>query len=473
MSELNKKGKSEILLESFNKNELKAFNTFINYSLSGKSRSVLDLWNTIYNTDSNNTEFNLMYKYPRKALSDFNKQIEKFLIFKGIENEDFNPSVYLTRELRKRNIEKYFEQILQEIENVKQERLGKGFQNTLDLLKLNFEEYFLYAGRHDRLNLYKNAKERMRLTEYITIHSKLTEYFNAVYYSNEKKFTDCGLIKINDVIENLEKNKSYYIKYHPNLWTLYLIYFAIENSDDFSRIQVLAKYIRNNENKFTQEFLQFSYDALLRIIFTQVNAGSNLAFEEFYKIVLSIESRGILDRIQHIQPRLFVGIVIVCVNSNNIKLAEKIINKYSNKLSLLLRNQISKIAISVVELSKGNYQEVKRLLSNEKPKDSMLNIFCKTTLIKSYYESKDFRYIYPLSDSLKHFLKRRSDTAELYESVSKFLAYTSKLAKVRRNNCAGLEFIEYDIMNENYFFQKKWVVKQIEIIKHKKSMNNC
>lgn len=473
MSELNKKGKSEILLESFNKNELKAFNKFLNYSLKGKSKPVLDLWNTIYNAGLNSIDFSFKSKYSRKILSDFNKQIEKFLIFKGIENEDFNPSVYLTRELRKRNIEKYFEQILQEIENVKQERLGKGFQNTLDLLKLNFEEYFLYAGRHDRPNLYKNAKERMRLTEYITIHSKLTEYFNAVYYSNENKFTDFGLIKINDVVENLEKNKSYYTKYHPNIWTLYLIYQAIENSIDFNRIQVLAKYIRNNEKIFTQEFLQFSYDALLRIIFTQVNTGSYPAFEEFYKIVLSVESRGILDRIQHIQPRLFVGIVTVCLNSNNMKLAEKIINKYSDKLSILLRNQVSKIANAVVELAKGNYQEVMRLLSNEKPKDSMLNIFCKTTLIKSYYESKDFRYIYPLSDSLKHFLKRRSDTAELYESVSKFLSYTSKLAKVRRKNCAGLEFIEYDIMNENYFFQKKWVVKQIEIIKHKRSIKDC
>ena len=122
---------------------------------------------------------------------------------------------------------------MQEIENVKHERLGKGFPNTLELLKLNFEEYFLFAGRHDRPNLYKNAKERMRLTEYITIHSKLSEYFNAVYFSSEKKFTDSGLIRINDVIECLERNKMYYYKNFPNIWTLYLIYSAIEDSGNY------------------------------------------------------------------------------------------------------------------------------------------------------------------------------------------------------------------------------------------------
>ena len=173
-------------------------------------------------------------------------------------------------------------------------------------------------------------------------------------------------------------------------------------------------YIKNNNYRFIQEFLQFSYDALLRIIFTKVNEGNSKAYEDFYRIVLSIDSSGILDRIQHIQPRLYVGIVTVCVNANNFKLAEKIIGKYNNKLSLLLRNQVLKIANSVIELANGNYYEVKRLLKNEKPKDSMLYIFCKTTLIKAYYESNDYKHIYPLSDSIKHLLKRRADTAELY-----------------------------------------------------------
>ncbi len=96
------------------------------------------------------------------------------------------------------------------------------------------------------------------------------------------------------------------------------------------------------------------------------------------------------------------------MNSNNLKLAEKIIGKYNNKLSLLLRNQVLKIANSVVELANGNYSEVKRLLINEKPKDSMLYVFCKSTLLKAYYESNDFKHIYPLSDSMKHLLKRRA-----------------------------------------------------------------
>lgn len=473
MSELSKKGKSEILLESFSKNELKKFNSFIIYSLHGKSKPVLDLWNEIYDRLNNTVDFSNKYNYSRKTISDFNKQIEKYLIFYGVENDDFTPSVYLTRELRKRNVEKYFELIISEIENVKQERLGKGFQNTLELLKLSFEEYFLYAGRHDKPNLYRNAKERMKLSELIAIHSKLSEYFNAVYYSDDRKYIDEGLVRISDVIDNLEKSKAYYQKYYPNIWTLYLIYYAIEDSENYMRIKDLIKYIRKNENKYTQEFLQFSYDALLRIIFTKVNKGNSEAFEDFYKIFLSIESRGVLDKIQHIQPRLFVGLVIVCVNSYNLKLAELIINKYNNKLSLLLREQVMKIAYSIVELSKGNYNEVKRLLKDEKPKDSMLYIFCKSTLIKSYFESGDFKHIYPASDTLKHFLKRRTDTEELYQSVSKFLSYTAKLAQTKKKKCAGLEYIEYDIMNENYFFQKKWVVKQIEVIKHKKKTNDC
>ncbi len=59
MSELNKKGKTEILLESFKKNELKEFNKFINYSLSGKTKPVLELWNTLYNNQANTIDFGI------------------------------------------------------------------------------------------------------------------------------------------------------------------------------------------------------------------------------------------------------------------------------------------------------------------------------------------------------------------------------------------------------------------------------
>jgi hypothetical protein len=196
-----------------------------------------------------------------------------------------------------------------------------------------------------------------------------------------------------------------------------------------------------------------------------MDIGDHRAIKDFYRVLLNLVNSGAIDKIHHIQPRLFPGFILVSINYGNIELAERIITKYSDKIVASLRGQVSRICMGIIELSKGNYENVRNLLYGEKPRDSMLNIFCKTTLIKAYYEKGDFRNIYPLSDTLKHFLKRRRDISGTHSNVIKFLNYTSKLAQIKKKNGTGLEYIESALLNEKYFFQKKWVLEKFHEIK--------
>jgi hypothetical protein len=457
--------KTDILLATLNKSELKSFSSFLVFSLKGKSVNVLNYWKSRYSEVTGELIPVPEDIVSRKVLSDFNKQIEKFFIAKNLERDQLGSIIYLTRELRKRHVEKYFEQLISEIKNIRSEKLGTGFQSMLNMTELNFEEYSMYNSRNDQNSMLKIARERTELMKFAIAHSKLFEYINTVFLSPEKNYTDSGLFTINGTVEFIEKSKTYYTKNYPNVWTMYLIYKAIKDSYNYEKIVAAYEYFRKNEKHFSEEFLQFGYDFILRLFFTKLDVGDHRAYRDFYKVLQNMIKSGSIDKIHHIQPRLFPGFILISVNNGNLELAEKIVQKYSGKIIASLRRQVSRICSGIIELAKGNYDNVRELLEGEKPHDSMLNIFCKTTLIKAYYEKGSFRNIYPLSDTLKHFLKRRADISTTHSNVIKFLNYTSKLAHVKRKNGAGVEYLETALFNEKYFFQKNWIVEKFNELK--------
>jgi hypothetical protein len=457
--------KSDILLESLNKNELKSFDRFLVYRLKGKSGDILRFWKLKYSPETgclNSVKKGLV---TRKTLSDFNKKLEKFLIIKNLENDKLGIEVYLSRELRKRNVDKYFEKILKDIKNINNLNFQKGYQSTLTLLKLNFEEYLLYNSRCEEKNLYRTSKERVKLSEVVIANSKLFEYYNDHYFSSEGIYKDTGLIKIREIADYVLANSAYYKSNFPNVWTLYLIYIAIENSYSYAKIVNAFNYFIKNEKRYNAEFLQFGYDALTRLVFSNINSGNADVLKYFYNIMLFIYKKGMLKNVQHFQPRMLTAFVIVSLNNDNIKLAEKFVNEYQGKVVSSLREQVIKICQGMIELHKGNYTNVKNLLEIIKPHDYMLNIFCKTTLLKAYYLKKDFRNIYPVSDTLKHYINRRNDVVELKNGVLTFLNYLSKLAQVKKNNGRGLDYLETSLAKEKYFFQKTWILSEFNELK--------
>jgi hypothetical protein len=460
-----KKTKSDVLLETLSRAELRAFNSFIKGRLNGKSRDVLDYWETKYSVSKVIVNYSEKEKVTRKTLSDFNKQLERFIINRNLEKDQFGSILYLVRELRSRNIEKYFIQLIKDMNKFRHHNFDKGYQNTLALLKLNFEEYLLHNSRSDEPNLYRTSKERVKLSEIISVYNKLFEYFNDVYYGPDNKYKDTGLLKIRDVVAYVEENSQYLKKYYPNVWTLYLIYLSLENSASYERIITAFDFFEKHEDRFTEEFLFLGYDSLLRLLFTNLNSGNTQAINEIYKILLRLESRGILKRIPHFQPRILPGFIIISLNFGNIPLAEKIVNEYRTKVIESFREQAVNISLAMIELAYGRTGKIKGLLENLKPHDPMLYIFCKSTLLKAYYERGDFKHIYPITDAFKHFLQRRTDISEIFNSASKFLYYINKLASAKKNNRKGLSDIEYSLSKENYFFQKRWITEKFNELK--------
>lgn len=460
-----RKSKSDVLLEALSRNELKLFDKFLSYSLNGNAKDVLNYWNSKYSGNEDALKNRTDGSFSRKTLSDFNKQIEKFFIRINLEKDNASKMLFLSRELRRRNIYKYFERVLNYLKEAKKKTPGNNPRNRLNLLNLNFEKYLLYSSRDDYKNLYRIAKEESRITEVIISRSKLFEYFNEIYYGGKNSFSDTGLIKIKDVIANIEKNSENYKANYPNVWVLYLIYNITENFVDIDRIDSLYEYLKEKEKLISEEFLQFSYDSLFELLLRAIASGRNNTRENFYRIFLDIEKQGTLKRMIHIRPRYFPLFVAFVLESKDVSLAEKFVSEYKSKLVHTPNQEILNLCMARIEFSKGNYDKVIRLIKNMKMHDPVLYIQHKVIMLKTYYEKNEMRHIYPLNDSIKHYLKRKSLINQPANIILEFLACINKLVYAKKHKGKGLEYIESMLTDGKLFMQKKWIIEKYQQLK--------
>lgn len=460
-----RKSKSDILLEALSKSELKSFDKFFSYCLNGKGKDMRKYWDAKYSKNKNTLNNVGSGSYSRKTLSDFNKRVEKFYILKGLEKDDTSKVLFLSRELRRRSVYKYYEQVLNYLKGAKIKTPANSPKNRLNLLKLNFEKYLLYSSRDDYRNLYRISKEESKITEAIIIRSKLFEYFNERYYGGKESFSDSGIIKIKDVIENIETNSTDFKIQYPNIWILYMLYKITESSANAESIDSLFRYLQENDKYIGEEFRQFSYDSLFELLLRTMTSGAGNVRENFYRIFLTIEKRGIFKKLIHIRPSYFPLFVAFILESNDTLLAEKFISEYKSKLVNLSNHEILNLSMARIEFSKGNYDTVKKLLKNLKPHDPLLYIQNKAMMLKTYYENNELGYIYPLIDTIKHYIKRKTSQNQPVNAVLDFINCCNKLVYAKKHKGKGLEYIENMILEGKFFMQKKWITEKYQELK--------
>lgn len=456
-----KKLKSEELISSLTKNELKKFDNFITYCTICRGKDVYEYWKSIYSKRTNNIKpLSKNKKFSRKTLSDFNKIIEKFFIFTSLNEDNATKLLILSREYRKRNLRKYYQKIINEMKEIKRKTPLTNPKNRLTLLNLNFEKYLLYSGCDDYQNLYKIANEENKISEITTVYSKLFEYFNRVYCRNLIDTEDESLIKIEDVIKYIEKNIENIKSNYPNIFALYLLYKILNDFGNYQNINDLLHYLNNNDKYLSEESLQFCYDSLFEFLIKYLEKGDFTLYNNFYKIFLDLETRGVLKNLIHIRPKYFPIFVGMILDSKDIKETIKFIYDNKEKVPQDYTEQVYSISIAKVEFHNKNYDKVKDILLKIKPNDFFLYLYHKTLLLKTYYEKGEYKFIYPLSDTIKHYIKRKLLTNHMATNINTFLKCVSKLSSYMKNKNTSLDFIENCIKSNQYFIEKEWVIEK-------------
>jgi len=461
-----RKIKSDCLLESLTPKEIKQFDKYIKSKLDKSGGGILKFWqsrcNALHNKDSNRYN-NASDNFSRKTVSDFVKILESFIATKGYEMDLLSRKIYLAKELRNRNVDKYFTSLIDDVCSDNTVKYLKGYSYLSNLQRLYVEEYFLCNSRNEEEGMHNISVRILRNAEVVLVKSVFFECINRKLYSLVKTPPKDIVLSVKDAVRIVEKNTSGYSENYPNVYLDYLFYKMLEKPEDNERVSEALNFLVENEKKLALDYVQFAYETLIRFLSERINSGCSSIKISLYELFKEVESSGLLNKIQNVQPMIFVSAVTTALSNNDVSFADKLIALYRNKLNASLRDDVLSVSRAMTDFAAGKYENVKNLIGDFKTKNVSLYLFSKTTLLKTLFELKEDRNILPLIDTIKHFLNRKLNGNTVQkENIFKFLNCLNSLCSVRRKNGKGSGILLDKIKDEKSFFQKKWVMEKAE-----------
>lgn len=464
-----RKIKSDYLIESLLPKELIQFDKYIKSKLENGGSKVLNYWyskiTAIQNTKQQNAPKQI---FSRKVISDFVKILETFIARKGYEADLLSQKIYLAKELRSRSVDKHFTSLIDDVCLLNKGKYLKGYTYMLNLQRLYVEEYFLFNSRNEEEVMHDISIKMLKNAEAVLVKSVLFEFINKKLYSPDCDSIKDEILSFKNAMQIAEKSPLRYSENYPNVYLNYLLCRMFEKPDDKKRVSKVLKYLGDREKELALDYVQFAYETLIRFLSERINSGCAISQTTLYELFKEVEGRGLLNKINNLQPMIFVSAVTTALSNSDLTFADRLIAVYSRKLNASLRDEVIAVSRAMADFAAGKYESVKKLTRDFKTKNVSLYLFSKTTLLKTLYELKEDRNILPLIDTTKHFLNRKlNGNASQKESIFKFLNYLHLLCSVRKKGRRSAEILLDKITDERTFFQKKWVVgKAEELIAH-------
>jgi hypothetical protein len=469
MDENLRKSKADNLLDGLAYKDIKKFNKFIINYLGGSGEHILKYWEYRHSQKVLSGSFELSdskEKFSRKIISDFVKILEKFYALKAFEKDSLGEKGYLIRELRDRQLYKLFNSLLDDTKHFHESNVRKGYMNYINYFRLNLEEYFLYNSQNEDVSMFKTSVNLSSVSEIIYIQSKLFEHINQKLYCFNCEIKKDELNSIDNVIAYIKNNSDKFQTEHQGVYVLFLIYDMIGNINDEKKAHDALNYINKNFNHLTVNFLQLSYEIIIRFYILQVNSGNSKSLNDLYNIIKEIEKKELFTNIQHIQPLNFLTAISVALSFRDVNFSEMFLLKYNNKMNIEYRKNVATICQAMIEFAKGKYTHSRNLLMKDKTKNISMYIFSKMTLLKSLYELNELRVVLPLIDTVKHYLTRHIDVKGPYrDSIFSFLNYLNSMCTAKRKNGRGSDRLLKKLNNDQIFFQKRWIISKVEELK--------
>ncbi len=462
-----KKYKTDFLIDGLSEKEIRNFEKYLR-SRTGRQDFLL-FWESIaevYKKKKNSAGFKeeagasgLIKKYDRKFLSDFNKILESFYVCNAVENDRQGYMIYLLREMRMRNLDKLFSDLLNDVKKYHKHKVLKGFVHNITLLRSYYEEYFISYAMNEEENLFKLSNQINDVSQNVLIQKIFFQNIIKKLYSSILVKPETELLVDYDTAKIfVESRIKYFRTKHENIYMLYLISSMIDRSGDEEDVLRVINYLKSCMAKFTVDFAYHAYEYILRYLINRINQGKQESLVLAYKMIDEVDRKGLLKIVPHVQPLDFFAVINIYVRMRKLEQAEAFIDNYSGKLLVSSRKDILNISRAIIEFAKGNFSVSKQLVSNIKVKSLSLYIFAKATLVKSLYEKNELIAISSISDTVKHFLIRKKELTPFYrESIFRFFSYVNRLAYSRRNKGKGIRRIGEDLKEEITFYQKKWI----------------
>jgi len=382
-------------------------------------------------------------------------EIKRFITYQEFSENEMRPQIYLTRNLRKRGLNRHFESEWKIANELLQKQP-----------KRNSEYHYQNFHLQNELYEFTNSKSRKHPKGLQEASNELTNYFisrklrlgcdqlshqNLISIDYQQDFFH----KVLEFVEEQKTSDSLAVKiYHQ-------VYLTLSESENQTHYQELRDNLRKHHSQFTKSELRDLYVFALNYCIKQHNAGNG----DFKKELLNLYQEGLDLEVfitnGYVSRFTYKNIVSIGINLKEFQWVEQFIYDYKNRIKEPWRESTFTFNLATLYYQKPDYKKAMVLLQQADFKDIFLQLNARKMLLKMYYELEEFDALESLLDSFTRYLTRHRDLGYHKKLHLDLLKVVRKLVQTSRYDKAARKSLKTEIEGMEGLIEKEWILEQV------------
>jgi len=399
-----------------------------------------------------------------KLKSDFSRVFEKFLVLEEIGNDSLNYDTTLMKALRKRGAKKELESLLNKIIKSRKKLYNKDDNYYLTKININEEEYYLklpgilyefpdcLQAKSDNLDFY---------FIFMKFHSFYEMFIHQYHNGKPLNFSKTFYKELTDFVK---QNSVMIYKDHPNIYVIYLVLLMFSDNVRDASVQKLLKYLRKNENNFSQKQLSYYYRYIESFYYMKINEGQVNLNNDLYEIYKLMFEKDLFILENTITDKEFNNVINISLPLGKYQWTSIFIEKYKDHIQPDLAIESYNLAKAKYYFYTKDYKKVFPHLNLIHYKDPHYYINSKVLLAKVLYETSSFDTLKSMLESLRKYISREKKlTEQMLAGMKNFIKFMTLLAKIKEENKKEeISILKKLIETEKKFISSKsWFVDKI------------
>lgn len=382
-----------------------------------------------------------------------NKYLEEFLVQKKIISKEKTlvKNQFLLEIYKERKLEQEYETHLKYLKKIFNKE-GLNMRSYLSLFEINYFDYF--SSSNDKKGILGTImQELMDSLDGFFISSKLKLACEQMY--RERIVNKTVPIHLLEEAKNLAQSSTF------NQNELLQVYVQLIESllQDCPKsfnvyLQLLIEVNYTKENTTDQSTL---YGFLFNYLAGKSKEDVVLYEKDMNRCIEFGLDKKLFYSGKFIEPVLFNGLVSFSYTYNP-GLANKILNKYSNALNPIYKNDTLLMAKCYRAFSKGDYAFIISKLSDIQFKHTLSNLTARCLLIMAQIENKNYEEVYKSTSNFEAFIRRQK---HIGNSNKKGALNTLKFFRHLLDPNIDVQKCKKKIEETVLIFHKDWLIKAL------------
>ena len=389
-------------------------------------------------------------------LSYLYKLMEQFLAVRAISNNKPLLKLYLGKAYREKRQKESFQRALKEGKQIleKQTLRDRAYMSQNYEIGLEYYDYIASKSGSPENNLQELADQ----FDVMYIAEKLKQFCFQVSHQRifNKKYSSGFRQSILQLVEEHSELQNY-----PAIQIYYSCYQAATTEDE-KYFQQFRNMILVHANRFTIGEMRDIHLMAINFCIKKMNTGKTKYIREAFELYrLGLEKEYLIEN-GELSKFTFMNIVFIGMKLEEYDWVEHFINIYRKNLARNIQQNIYQYLLATLRYEQKKYKEAMQLLITFDSNDYLMMLGAKFTLVKIYFELKEFEPLDALLESMRIYLRRKNLLSEYYRLYyRKIINLSKKLIRLQPGEKAKAKF-KLEVKELQVPSVQKWFLDQID-----------